>query len=45
MNFVDHHYDQADNDLSQKAPGTDALVIEAPTGMGKPWGIRYLMLT
>ncbi|WJI90521.1 helicase C-terminal domain-containing protein [Weissella viridescens] len=38
MNFVDHHYDQVDNDLSQKEPGTDALVIEAPTGMGKTLG-------
>lgn len=39
MNFVEHHY--ADSDFSESKPGEDALVIEAPTGLGKTLG--YLL--
>lgn len=36
MNFVQHHY--AEKDFSESQPGEDALVIEAPTGLGKTLG-------
>ena len=39
MNFIDHHY--AEQTFDETQPGKDALVIEAPTGLGKTLG--YLL--
>lgn len=36
MNFIEHHY--ADQDFTESKPGENALVIEAPTGLGKTLG-------
>ncbi len=36
MNFVEHHYNQ--DDLVVDVAGSNALVMEAPTGMGKTLG-------
>lgn len=39
MNFIEHHY--AEDTFADSEPGENALVIEAPTGLGKTLG--YLL--